>query len=518
MRVTNGMIRNTSLNGLYTHMNAINKTYAQMSTGKKIQTVSDDPIIAGRALKLRTSVLEMTQHESNAKEATSWMEVTEAALENMTEILKTVRTKCVQAANGTLANEDRLAIKTDIAQLINQLYQEANATYGGRYVFSGYKTDEPLILAEDYLIPTGGYTVKEDLILGSDSSMQDGTKLKEDSVVAKGSVLGAGTTINAGSEIGAGTILSVQDAQNVLGITIDPSPDKYTFDSDKTIKSSTILTKAELDELGQAGVTVQATEILDDNGQGTGKYQLDADATVTKGTVLKNELSDKLFDLKNSGDGTYTLTVDCNCTGYTLTGEAKIGSSTILKGETQLQGGTVLAGSSVLKKDSQLLEGSKLGKGTINPKIEGEIDGHAIEYEIGVNSTIDVNVQGMDHIFKTIIEQMNEVYTMVDDSLSDESISSEDLHRMLTNKLDEIDSSMKSISEATSDLGSRMARVVYVETRLVDQKTSFKNLLSNTEDIDIEEVYTRFNIEYTAYQSALQATSKILTNTLADYL
>ena len=92
MRVTQGMIINNSLNGLYKNMNGMNKLYGQMTTGKKIQTVSEDPIIAGRALKLKTTVLETTQYQNNVKEANSWMEITEAALDNMTEILKDLRT------------------------------------------------------------------------------------------------------------------------------------------------------------------------------------------------------------------------------------------------------------------------------------------------------------------------------------------------------------------------------------------------------------------------------------------
>ena len=43
-------------------------------------------------------------------------------------------------------------------------------------------------------------------------------------------------------------------------------------------------------------------------------------------------------------------------------------------------------------------------------------------------------------------------------------------------------------------------------------------VLSETEDIDMEEVYTNFNVQYATYQSALQAMSKVITNTLADYL
>ena len=174
MRVTNGMLINNTLSGLYKNLNSMNKLYAQMSTGKKIQTVSDDPIIAGRALKLKSTILETDQYESNAKEAESWMNVTEVAMDNMTEILKQIRTKLVQGSTSTLAEKDKLAIKTDIAQLYEQILQEANATYDGRYVFSGYKTNEPLVL-------TNAKTLKDNLDVAADMTVAEGTKPAENS-------------------------------------------------------------------------------------------------------------------------------------------------------------------------------------------------------------------------------------------------------------------------------------------------------------------------------------------------
>ena len=298
MRVTNGMIRNTTLNGLYNNMSTLNKTYAQMTTGKKIQTVSDDPIIAGRALKLTTSVLENTQYQSNTKEALSWMEVTEGALKNMNEILTTIRTKCVQGADGTLKDDDKAKVKTQIEELWGQLQEEANVTYAGRYVFSGYKTDKPL--------------------------------MKDDGV---------------------------------------------------------------------------------------------------------------------------------------------------------------------------------------NSEVDGQIKNQHIDYEIGVNSTITVNTEGMD-------VTMNNIKKCVDDlkNLDYTKLSESELHDKFNDALKEIDKIMSDISEKTADLGSKMSRLDYTKLRLSDQNVAYSNLLSETQDVDIEEVYTNFNAQYATYQSALQATAKIIKNTLADYL
>lgn len=307
MRVTNGMIINTSLNGLYKNMNEMNKTYAQMSTGKKIQTVSDDPIIAGRALKLKTTVLEADQYESNLKEAMSWMEVTEASLGNMTDILKNIRTKCVQASTGTLNKEDLLVIETDIKQLWKQIQEEANTTYAGRYIFSGFKTGEKLV-----------------------------------------------------------------DQENVTSSSV------------------------------------------------------------------------------------------------------------------------------------------------INPNINTK--NQDINYEVGVGSTININVTGMEEILEDMEREFNGIFNDVESSLEDDSIDSTMLNGLFTNKLEAIDDIMKKISQKTSDLGSRMNRVEYTQERIADQKIVFKNLLSETEDVDMEEVFTNFNVQYATYQSALQATAKVIKNTLADYL
>ncbi len=511
MRVTNGMIRNTTLNGLYSNMNLLNKTYAQMVTGKKIQTVSDDPIIAGRALKLKSTVLETDQYQKNVKEAASWMEVTEAALDNITEILKSIRTKCVQASTGTLDKDDREAIRVDIEQLWKQLHEEANASYGGRYVFSGYKTKDPLFLTESFEIKGKDLEIKQDMIIGSDTSVAENSVLKGGSQISKGSVLGEGTVLGTDFTLGANTVLSKEDAKSLLGI--DLVDGKYFFDAPKTLKAGTEITKEQAEALNKelgANITIP---------QGQDKVVLQNNVIVDKGKSLSNDVSKALFGLEGNGT-TYTTTVAHNApaTGYTVQKEITVGAGSTFKGDITTKGNTTLAENSVVAKDSVLKEGTKLGRGTLNPNVVGNINGHSIEYEVGTNSTIAVNVQGMDGIMGDIATCLNEIFLTLDNALNGDTINTEDLHKMFTNKLDELDKIISNVSEATSDLGSRMGRLEYTETRLTDKKVTFENLLSVTEDIDIEETYTNFNVQFATYQSALQATSKIITNTLADYL
>ncbi len=393
MRVTNGMIRNNTLNNLYKNISAVNQSFAQMSTGKKIQTVSDDPIIAGRAIKLKVNVLETQQYQKNAKEARSWMEVTETSMDNMNKILESIRTKCVQASTGTLEEKDKAVIKTDIMQLWEQLQEEANVTYGGRYVYSGYKTSEPLMLNKDL-------TLEEDLLVEKEYTVSSGT------TIATGSILAKGSTVSKADRA-------------TLGIT-----------------------DAMLDADGKLG----------------------ADFTVpTGGITLKGELT--------------------------------------------------------LSENSKLASGSTVTAGNINPKVYNQISGQEMRYEVGTGNTITVNTLGMDDTFNNLLQMMEEIVTTVDSSLeAGSTITSDDLHNLFNDKIGEIDEVLADISTKTADLGSRMARLDYVDSRLTDNNADYKELLSNTEDIDVEEVYVEFNSRYATYTAALQATSKVIMNTLADYL
>ena len=77
MRVTNSMMRNNSMLNMQKNKVAYNKYLMQYNTQKKIQRPSDDPIIAAKALKYRTTLVEIDQYLKNIDDATSWMDATE---------------------------------------------------------------------------------------------------------------------------------------------------------------------------------------------------------------------------------------------------------------------------------------------------------------------------------------------------------------------------------------------------------------------------------------------------------
>ncbi|QUH28985.1 flagellar hook-associated protein FlgL [Vallitalea guaymasensis] len=159
MRITNNMVANNILLSLNRSKYAYSIYETQLATGKKIQKPSDDPIVAVRALKFRTSVREVEQYKSNAKDAISWMTVTENSISNIIEIVKKARDLSVQASNDPLGIGERESIITSLKQLKDQLANEGNVDYAGRHVFTGYKTDQPLTFTE--AVSGKNYKIKE---------------------------------------------------------------------------------------------------------------------------------------------------------------------------------------------------------------------------------------------------------------------------------------------------------------------------------------------------------------------
>ena len=150
IRITNAMMTNTTLMHINRNVNNLDTLIRQIESTKKISLPSDNPIIASRALKFRTSVLETEQFQRNVQNGIAWMNVAEASYRNVVEsLMKQINERCVQGAHGTYTGEDKMALIADLRELLDQIGVEMNQTYAGRYVFSGLRTDEPPSFVED---------------------------------------------------------------------------------------------------------------------------------------------------------------------------------------------------------------------------------------------------------------------------------------------------------------------------------------------------------------------------------
>ena len=97
MRITNQMISNNSVRNLQRSMTEVDRRTKQMTSGKKISQASEDPVVAVRALKLRTTVSQLEQYkDKNIPDANSWYEVSNTSLDNIVKRIKDINEYCVQ--------------------------------------------------------------------------------------------------------------------------------------------------------------------------------------------------------------------------------------------------------------------------------------------------------------------------------------------------------------------------------------------------------------------------------------
>lgn len=150
MRMTNRIMRNNSLYNINQNKLLEDKLSNQMTNQSKITRPSDDPVVAIRALRLRTNVTTVSQYyDKNAPDADSWLTITGDALNTVGSVLKSLYEKVTEGAEKSYKSEDLEILLTQIEALTKEFYASGNVDYAGRYVFSGFRTDTPITFRDE---------------------------------------------------------------------------------------------------------------------------------------------------------------------------------------------------------------------------------------------------------------------------------------------------------------------------------------------------------------------------------
>lgn len=142
-RITQGMVNTQYMRNLNNNLNRMNTMQEQMSTSRKINRPSDDPVGLSYALRYRSELSANEQYQENVSSAVSWLEYTDTMLSQAGNILTKARELSVQAANGTNSEDALQAISSEMKQLYEQLVTIGNSSFNGKHIFNGQKTDKP---------------------------------------------------------------------------------------------------------------------------------------------------------------------------------------------------------------------------------------------------------------------------------------------------------------------------------------------------------------------------------------
>ena len=493
MRITNGMMLGNSLTNINANKTTLDILNTQMSTQKKIARPSDDPVVAIRALRLRSNLNELNQYyEKNITDANSLLEVTEEALTNMRDIVKDVYNGCVQGSNGTLTAQDRSAIAENFQALKEQFYAEGNADYAGRNLFTGYKTDKDLTFGSDD--STASYSITETF------SAED---VEAVTCISNGLVLDKNNpaAVAAADMPASSTIYRMRLAYSGLDALAGGTGSLTYTDNDGNIQTVAVTGYESASDEAYLATPAGGISYIAETGE----------------LILGEEINRNLRVLEKPDSISFTY----DKTGFD-------------KGD--------------LRPEHYFDCQDKTDSGNVIPYTK---EAQSVEYTINFNQKLKVNTEGSDVLTHSlgrdideILESINnvtaaekkaaDIKSMLEDPQyegSRQALASmlEAAEKELTLKSDRMQKLFEAgqtkfqnhetdINLQITDVGSRVNRLELTQSRLAAQQTSFEKLQSENENLELSDVLIQYTAAKNSYEASLTAASRIVQKSLLDFL
>jgi len=541
MRITNKIMQNNNLSNINGNKVLQDRLSTQMSTQKKISRPSEDPVVAIRALRLRSNVTEVTQYYSkNIPDAQSWLEVTEGALKNTSAIITNMITQCTKASNGELTSGDREIILEQLKALRDEVYATGDADYAGRYVFTGFRTDVSLSFLED---ETKDYTITQQL---SRDSIDEFTYVKTTVTDANGTVdLGEINSTNYDdiavneTDVAASTVHRIRLGYNDC---MDVVPE-ITRVTGVDANGEAVAEPIQVDD-GTGQMVDLVVETVHSYDVPTA-YELAADPNNANKAYFVPETGEIVL-----GENVYSKMMGMQDDGSTATvdeGEIRITyhKDKWLKGDLRPEHYYACSAEETIDQTVQRVEyNMEYLKGTDIPK-------QSIEYDVGFNQTIRVNSTADECYNPEIGREVDDLVKALQDVQDMEEVASKlkgmvetetdpDKRKTLQNRLDAANKALALLKDKSQKMfergitkmqgylddtnlsltncGTRSSKLALIESRLQTQKTNFETLKSENEDVDITEVAIQLTSAELTYEAALMATGKVMQNTLMNFI
>lgn len=497
MRITNTMMMNQTLRNVSKSKNNLNTSENELATEKKITRPSDDPIVAIRALSLRSSLSEINQYlKHNIPDAESWLDVTQSSLNNMDGILSDIFQYCNQGSSDQFTTNDRSAIIDVLKQYRTAIYSEANADYAGRYCFTGYKTDT------SFTFLTSAEAEKKYEI----TETFDATAVTTDNIMKNSVDASNVADINATDYPETRKVYRVRLAYQDCAKALDSGEDlKFSVTDANGTKdyTPTAVSRSKFEEMVSDGTFDNATDSL--------YYIYDTGEIV---------MTDDLYDKFSNCDGmSFTYQKDSfntgdvrpemyfNCTDIT---NPKAPVKYTFESEESI---------SYTVNFSQSLQVNTLGRNALSYDIGRDIDDmcNALQSVLDVENKI-AKLKTMKESGAYSTDEKKNIDTMITAAEKEYDYALDNMKKTFSKEITNVKGYQQTVSLELADLGARQNRLTLTKDRLSEQYTTFDDLKSKNEDVDLEDVVIKFASAQTLYQAALSAASSCVQKSLLDYI
>lgn len=472
MRITNKIIQNNSLTNININKNLQDELSTMLSTEKKIARPSDDPIVALRSLRLRTSVNQTAQYvEKNVEDAKSWLTVTEDSIKTLSDVITDMRKQYVKGTSDTLTSSDRTIITDNLNSLAAEIYNTGNADFAGRSVFTGFRTDTTLTFQkqEDTL-----YEITENFeTLTVDSTTYIHTDVTENDVytdkitrirLSHNTVDDTAPTVTINGTAVTATMVHKNNTSDPYGVVArDDDAVVYVPETGEILVGKNIA--ASPDDITDCSVVYQKTKW--NKGDLRPEHYFDC-----------KDLTNNKEYVSHGGEIQYNIGVNQSLRINTTANEC--------------------FSHDIVRDLQDVITALK------------EVDD--IEKEI---ADITAQIKGFDG---TQVAQKEAAQVKLDAAKKAQTFINEKLHSLFSGCITRADQYLDNNNVALTNCGTRSKRLELIENRLDTQLASLKELKSENEDVDLAETAIRMSSAEYAYDASLMSTAKILQETLLNYI
>ncbi len=146
IRTTTGLIYRDITNNLNQITVGLQEKNIQVSTGKRINKPSDDPVGLVSVLGVKDTLRQMDQYQTDVNFGQSWLGSTETALNSVLDRLQRAKELAEQMATGTYSDQQRAAAAAEMTNIYDQIITLANTKLNNRYIFAGLKTGAAAVI------------------------------------------------------------------------------------------------------------------------------------------------------------------------------------------------------------------------------------------------------------------------------------------------------------------------------------------------------------------------------------
>ena len=480
MRITNSMVSSQMILDINKNMMQLVQYQNQIATGKQIQHPSEDPIIAARTLQYESMLSELEQYSKNINQAMSWMQITESAIGNIENLLISINELAVQGASGDNTLEDLKIISTEMRQYLNQIGTELNASYDGRYVFSGYRTDEPMFYQTD--TPNDSYNINQYF---DASDIETGTSIQNPNPPSSYEHTVTDTEIIK---------LPYKDIQNLTFNYTDANGNVVAGPFTPTVKS-----KSDPDAYSPA--PNEAYFIPE-----TGELVLGEDVADEFRTQSANGNQINVnYDKTGFEQGEPNPIVYFNCTDLNTGISYDMDNQDI---EYPVSSGSNMV-VNVLGKDVVPID--------LYTDVLATLD-YVDSIELSTEDDLYAYYSSTAYANPAITDQ-DELDRLVEDHMQRErSKAASATQQKFSNLIGELDEATDEVSKQRADLGARRQRLDLIEQRTQQDMITYSDMLVQTNGVDIVEASIGLNSCLAIYQASLKMGASILQVSLINYI